>query len=241
MGKQFAWSYSKWKNYDLCPRRHNEIDILKHYKEESEQLIWGNQVHAALASALLYNARLPASGNGKDRVAPAPLPDDMKDYQKWIDRYADPELGGELCGELYVERKYAVTKDFKPTEWFGNSVWLRGVCDLLILDSTVAVAVDWKTGKLLHDSRQLMIMAQCIFAHHPEVKRIRTEFVWLKEDCTTVETFNRDSIYQEWPPVLDVVNQMQHAAEEGNYPPKRNKLCRQWCPVTSCEYHGKGM
>jgi hypothetical protein len=86
-----------------------------------------------------------------------------------------------------------------------------------------------------------MIMAQCIFAHHPEVKRIRTEFVWLKEDCTTVESFNRETIYQEWPPVLDVVKQMQEAADSKVYPPKRNKLCRAWCPVASCEYHGKGL
>ena len=216
----FSWSYSKYKAYDVCPRRHYEVDIQKNFVDDTEQLKWGNQVHKAMADAAL----------GK-----SDLPDSMKDYQRWIDKYASPGLPGELK----VELKYAVTKDFEPTAWFARNVWFRGVCDLQRISGPVAVAIDWKTGKVLHDSRQLMLMAQCIFVHYPEVQRVLTEFVWLKDDCTTPETFNRNTIMNGWPPILDHVKQMESAAQTLSYPPKPGKLCARYCPVSTCQYHGK--
>lgn len=216
--KEWSWSYSKYKNYDTCPKRHYEVDVAKNFTDSSEQLEWGNQVHDCMRDAVTGKAKLP---------------DSMRDYQKWVD---------QICsgpGKLLVEMKMAITKTFQPTSWFGNDAWFRGICDVARVDGPVAIARDYKTGKLLHDSRQLMLMSQCIFAHYPKVKRILTEFIWLKEDCSTPETFNRDTIMREWPPVLDHVKQMKHAADTLTYPPKPGKLCARHCPVTSCPYHGK--
>ncbi len=219
MSKEWSWSYSKYKAFDTCPKRHYEVDLAKNYTDSTEQLIWGNEVHAALAKA----------SEGK-----APLPDSMKDYQKWVDEI---QPGPEEV--LIVEKKMAITKTFEPTSWFANDAWMRGICDVAKIDGPVAMARDYKTGKLIHDSRQLMLMAQCLFAHYPLVKRIKTEFVWLKDDCVTPETFDRDTIAREWPPVLDHVKQMKHAADTMNYPPKPGRLCARYCPVLSCPYHGR--
>lgn len=220
MAKAFAWSYSKLKNFDSCPKRHYEIDIAKTYREDdSDQLVWGDKVHKAFAAALKSTTGV--------------LPDEMKDYQSWIDRL---RAG---AGELMVEEKYALTKDFQPTEWFGPRVWMRGICDALRIDGPVALAVDWKTGKIKVDSTQLMLMAQCIFAHFPEVKVIKTKFVWLQEDCDTTETYYRSTIAEEWIPLLPRVEALENAAKTVDYPPKPGRLCAKWCPVTSCPYHGK--
>jgi spore coat polysaccharide biosynthesis protein SpsF (cytidylyltransferase family) len=44
--KPFAWSYSKLKNYEVCPKRHWHVDVKKDFKEaESEALKQGNLVH----------------------------------------------------------------------------------------------------------------------------------------------------------------------------------------------------
>jgi hypothetical protein len=51
----------------------------------------------------------------------------------------------------------------------------------------VALIVDWKTGKVLENSEQLALMAQCVFAHFPQVMKVRSEFVWLQFDATTRE------------------------------------------------------
>lgn len=238
MAKNFSWSFSKSKNFETCPKRHYEVDLAKNYSDTSEALDWGNDVHNALAAAMLHKAGLPESIDGRDRVTPAALPDTMTDYQKWIDIYADPGLPGTLL----VEQKFSITKDFQPCGWSDwNRAWFRAKGDAVRILGPVARAMDWKTGAVKHDSRQLMLLAQCIFAKYPAVQRIKTEFVWLKEDCVTPEVFDRATIAREWPPVLAVVEQMVQAAATLNYPPKPGKLCRAWCPVMSCPYHGKGV
>ncbi len=237
MAKPFTWSYSKAKSFMTCPKKHYEVDLAKNFSDVSEALTWGGDVHKSLAAAVLYRAGLPPVGNGRDKIEPAPLPDSMRDYQKWV----EVACAGGPVETLYVEQKYAITKQFQPTAWFGNDVWFRGVCDLLAINKNMytATALDWKTGKIQHDSRQLMLMSQCIFTHHPEVDTIKTRFVWLKDGCTTAEVFYRETIMKEWPKILDVVNEMEIAATTMNYPPKPSGLCARHCPVVSCQYHGK--
>jgi hypothetical protein len=221
MAKGWTWSYSKFKNFVACPKRNYEVDIAKNYTDSSEQLVWGNEVHKALADAC----------TGK-----APLPDSMKDYQRWVDEMVDKP---GRPGKLLVEQKLALTEDFQATSFFANNVWYRGVCDVARIHGDIALARDWKTGKILDDSRQLMLMAQLLFVHNPLLKRIKTEFVWLKDDCVTGEWFARDTIMRNWPPVLDVVKQMKHAADTMTYLPIPGRLCARYCPVLSCPFHGK--
>lgn len=224
MTKSFSWSFSKLKNFETCPKRHYEVDIAKNFSDdEGEALVWGNQVHKAFAECL---------GKG---IA---LPPEMASYQHWIDRVkAGP-------GKLLVEQKYAITKDFLPAAWFAPNVWYRGIGDVVRLDPavnpTVGLALDWKTGKILQDSVQLMLLAQCLFSTFPTLKRVRSEFVWLKDDCSTPEVFSRQDVANGWAGMLSRVEALEHAAETLTYPPKPGRLCRKWCPVKSCPYHGRG-
>lgn len=223
MNNNFSFSYSKMKNFDTCPKKHQEVDLLKRFNDGGEGMKWGNEVHAALANAV----------SGKD-----PLPDTMKQWQKWVDKYDD----NAMTGTLLVEQQYAIKKDFQPTHYKDwNGAWLRVVVDYLRVAGPVARVVDWKTGKMVHESRQLMMSAQAVFAHHPLLQRILTEFVWLKEeyDTTTSEVFDRSTIMREWPPVLEKIKIMEDAKRLNNYPTNRSGLCFKYCPVTTCLYHGK--
>lgn len=225
MAKEWAWSYSKKKNYDTCPKRHYEVDIQKNFTESSEQLTWGNEVHDALAKAC----------SGK-----APLPETMKAYQRWVDVVRSMPPGGELL----VEQKYAITRDMRATSYFAPDVWYRGICDLLYVSGTgntkVGTALDWKTGKVKHDSIQLMLMASCILIHRPDIQTVKTRFVWLQEDCTTPDVWDRAKVMREWAGILPQVKEMENAYKTLTFPPKPGNLCRSWCPVTSCPFHGKG-
>lgn len=218
-GKPFAWSYSKLKNYASCPKRHYHVDIAKDYKEEeSEILKWGNMVHEALHRRLSLND---------------PLPDNMKQFEEWAARIdAAP-------GELHTELKFALREDFTPCTFFDKQAWYRGICDVLVINGPVALAVDWKLGKIIEDSVQLALMAACIFAHHPEVQAIRTEFVWLKDDATTRADFTRDDMVAMWNEVLPRVAVLKNASDTLTYPPTPNGLCRRFCPVTACPHHGE--
>jgi hypothetical protein len=237
MAKSWAWSYSKYKAYDACPKRHYEVDLQKNYVEDSEQLKWGNEVHKAIQLAT----------EGKE-----PLPASMADYQCWVDEMRSGVFSGDdlppwvrhlkdpEC-KVVVEQQYSITKDFQPTQWFAHNTWFRGICDAARFDPTMTVGLarDYKTGQIKHDSRQLMLMAQCMFVHVPSLKRIRTEFVWLKDDCVTAESYDRNTIAREWPPLLPLVKQMEEANVTKNYPPKPCGLCARYCPVLSCQFHGK--
>lgn len=217
--KPFAWSYSKLKNFESCPKKHWHVDVQKDFKEEeSESQQWGNIAHKKLAERLSKGTPLPAG---------------MQHFEKWCERIL---VGG---GDILVEQQLAIDKDFNACKWFGDDVWYRGIADVIKINGPVALAVDWKTGKILEDSVQLGLMAQCIFAHHPSIQRIRTEFIWLKEDASSRADFKRGDMAQLWRSIWTRVEQLKHAHETTSYPAKPGGLCRNWCPVKTCPHHGE--
>lgn len=220
--KAFTWSYSRLKNFETCPKRHWHIDIQKDVKEdESEQLTWGNLVHTSLANRLSKGTPL---GRG------------MEAYESWCKKI---EAGVTSQGKLLVEQKLAINADFSPTTYFAKDVWYRSVADVIVLQGPVALAVDWKTGKILEDAVQLALMACCIFAHYPEVQKIRTEFIWLKEDATSRADFSRQDMISVWRGLWPRIEQLRRAHETSSYPPKPGALCRRWCPVRKCPHYGE--
>jgi hypothetical protein len=236
--KPFSWSYSRLKNFEACPKKHWHVDIAKDAKEEeSEQLTYGNAVHKAAAKRL------------KDKT---PLPPGMSQIlEPWCERIEQGTADG--C-TILVEQQLAIAADFGPCGWFEKgerAAWYRGVADVIKLvwppmgsgpgvAPSVALAVDWKTGKIIEDSVQLALMAQCVFAHYPTIQKIRTEFVWLKEDATTRADFARADMPGLWRSILPRVEVMKAAHESMNYPPKPGGLCKRWCPVTQCPHCGVG-
>ena len=219
--KPFAWSYSKLKNFETCPKRSWHLDHARDIKEEeSEQLQYGNAIHKALAHAI--------SGQN-------PLPKHFSNVQPWVDKVTSPGQHTVL-----VEQQLAITKDFGPTEWFGKDAWYRGIADVIKIVGPVALVLDWKTGKIQEDGVQLALMAACVFAHHPGIQKIRTEFIWLKEDgATTRADFARSDMPSVWAQVLPRVQALENAVKTATFPPKPGFLCKRWCPVEHCPHHGQ--
>src|SRR5262249_42885039 len=103
--KPIAWSFSRLKSYEICPKRFYETEIKKAWpKESSAQLDWGNAVHAALANSLKTGT---------------PLPTVFRIFQPWVEKI------NRTPGELLVEEdcKWAITRQFAPTPWFSKNVW----------------------------------------------------------------------------------------------------------------------
>jgi hypothetical protein len=221
--KSFAWSYSKLKNFEVCPKRYYNVDVAKKVKEEeSEELAYGNNLHDALAKAII----------GK-----APLPDTFRKMQKYVDLVVNG--ADKVNATILVEQKLAISADFGAVKYFDNDAWYRGVADVIKIVGPVASVLDWKTGKILEDGIQLALMAQCVFAHHPQVQKIRTEFVWIKHDARTRCDFSRSDMVEVWAGLLPRVSLLERAHKLGEFPPKPGYLCRRWCPVTSCPHHGE--
>lgn len=220
-------SYSKLKNFEVCPRRYHEIDILRNFKEDedNEHLQWGNFVHKAFEERLVKKTPLPAT----------------------VARYEDEALAVESIaqgGNLRVELKLAFDKQFRATGYFDQSTWFRGKADALIVKAPFAWAFDWKTGKIKEDLPQLALMAQCVFSNYPDVETIGATFVWLGagEDGASAYTpmmYTRDSMLEVWNALWPRFKLLEQAHATEIFPPKEGGLCKRFCAVTSCKFNGR--
>lgn len=221
--KQFSFSYSKLKNFESCPRKHLEVDLLKHFKDESDALTEGMKLHEAARQAISF---------GK------PLPAEFKVLQKWIDKIMIGEEHDDIS--IQTELKLAIDSDKKPCDWFSKKAWFRGVIDVLKIRNPVALIVDWKTGNPQDEIIQLGLNAQLIFSHYPKIMAAKVMYVWTKMDDSNEENLYRkdmDALWGELNPRLTV---LKAAYDSNNYPPKKSGLCKKWCPVITCEHNGRG-
>jgi hypothetical protein len=219
--KPFTWSYSRLKNFEACPKKHYETDIAKSVPfETSEQLTYGNEVHAA------FHERLGAKRT--------PFPKGMEQLEHWAERV----LTGP--GTIHVENKMGITREFADTGYFAGNVWFRAIGDAIKVNNKVGWILDWKTGKIVEDSVQLALCAACVFAKFPEVQRVKSTYAWLAHNATTDEIFSRDDMPAMWRNIWPRIQRLEHAHNTTSYPAVPNGLCRSWCGVKSCVHHGVG-
>lgn len=220
--KAFSWSYSRLKAYEDCPNRYYQLQIAKSVVEEQTELLqWGDDVHKAMAKALRTKTLLPTT---------------FRIYQPWIEKVLN------MDGELLVEDqcRWAITKYFTPTTWFSKTVWLRAIADVVRLQDDVAWVGDWKAGKSQNgDPVQLVLTSLMMFAQFPELKAVRSDFIWLQEDHQTTQVVYREEIPDLWAEIMPRVKKLEAASLASKFPPNPGRFCRSWCPVKSCEYHGK--
>lgn len=222
ISKPFTWSYSKLKNHETCPKRHFHVDIARDVQEEeSDQLIEGKILHDAMARRL-------------DPAKKTPLPLGLDHLEPWADMLEKAAIGGRIGTEI----KAALNRDFGSTTYFARDVWFRGVLDVLVVKGEVAIIADWKTGKVSEDNPQLALFAALTFAQRPEVKAVRTEFFWTRTMERSRKDFTRADMPGFWAEMLPRVARLEAAAATSDYPAKPGFLCRSWCPVAQCAYHG---
>lgn len=221
MTKPFAWSYSLLQAFETCPRRFHLTRILKTVQEEqTAATMHGNEVHKSLELAVR---------DGR------PLPEKHAQYQPMVD------LVMAAPGVKHAEMKFGLTREFKPTEFFGRDVWLRGILDLRVVQPKSATIIDWKTGKPKSDDDQMRLFAGAMFALHPEIEKVRTGYAWLAHNKVDSSVFHRTDAAGIWADFIPRVGKITRAADTRDYPPRPSGLCRAWCPVrkAQCEFSGR--
>jgi hypothetical protein len=216
----FSWSYSRLRNFELCPKRHWHYDILKDVVEpESFAMSEGHAVHKALELRISRNQ---------------PLPLGMGMYEKIMTMLAN------LPGEVYAEQKLALTKDFEPVAFFGSGVWFRTVADFCAVKGRNAAVVDYKTGRPSADTTQLQLLSATIMHHMPAVQSVQARLLFLNHDRSEKAEYTRDDLPGIWGGILPRVKRLQKAMVEKEFPPRPNGFCVRYCAVSSCPYWGKG-
>lgn len=219
MSKSFAWSYSSLTSWESCPKKWYETRITKSWPDEKgEAAQWGDTVHKAIEARMKFNTPLPQWG------------------QPW-EPYVVRLLGSKVAPQ--IEHKIAITAEFKPTAFFAPNAWCRAVADVSITSPKAIFTLDWKTGNFKSDTDQLRLSAAMQMAHFPHIEKATIQYVWLKAQRTTTETFDRSQVVEVWRDFLPRVHRMQQGFAEAKWPAKPNGLCRQYCPVLSCEHNGR--
>lgn len=142
-----AWSYSRLKGYEECPRQFQYRNIRKLKEPKGDAMFRGIKIHNEAANFL----------EGKvDRV-----PISCLNFMA--------ELVELKAFHPIVEQKWAFNKNMKPTGWMSKDCWLRATLDIgLIYGDGTGEAIDLKTGKKYDDyDDQLDLFAYTMFKMHP--------------------------------------------------------------------------
>ncbi|MFZ6731949.1 PD-(D/E)XK nuclease family protein [Undibacterium sp. Ji42W] len=214
-----AWTYSQLEAFETCPRQYYEVRVKKSIPYvQNESAKWGDTVHKAIEHRIM-NA--------------TPLPEGMHQWEGIVNKFA------ALPGKKIAEQKIAITSDFQPCDYFAKNAWSRGNIDLSVVCGKTAMVTDWKTGKRkLTD--QTYLYAGYVLIHNPAVEKVHTSFVWLKERKVDTETVTREDMPHHWQKLLARYRRIEIAHEKNQWPATPSGLCKSYCPVTSCEFCGRG-
>lgn len=214
---RLSHSYSSIKLFENCPLRYYRQRIKKEVADEgSDATRYGERIHAFL------EARLKGSTLNVEAAQYEPL-------CQGVERLAQR-------GELHIEKELVLTDNLTPTGWWEPDAWLRSKLDILVIVGPDAVVMDWKTGKRNPDFFQMQIFAAQVFKHYPEVQRVKTVLVWLKDMKKDEETYNRIDINGCWAEIMTRIQRIHDAYEHGNWPARPSGLCR-FCPCRhDCDY-----
>jgi CRISPR/Cas system-associated exonuclease Cas4 (RecB family) len=216
-----AWSFSKLNNYEICPKKHYHYDIAKDISEApTPYRDEGDKLHAYFEARLKHGTALPLGYVQHEGLLASVA--------------ASP-------GKFYYEQKLAISATFRPVGYMGKNAWLRVVIDCVKINGTYAVILDWKTGKPKEDLTQLRLSAAVLFAHQPNLlTHIRSALVYVNYDKIVRDEARRENLPALWAEILPRVKKFQRAHETQEFPPVPNSLCKKYCAVVSCPFHGVG-
>lgn len=215
-----AWSHSALESYENCPKQYHATKILKRYPfVETQEVIWGREVHSAFENFLLYAS---------------PLRADLQMHQDFLQSFKDQP------GELKGEERIALDTSMQRCDYFDKQrqVWYRGQIDAVKRDfaSGVSHILDHKTGKVKNDFAQLKGFAMFELLTQPQIHTVKVEFYWTQIRGANGETYTRADL----PALIGFFTPKLHrfadAHLRGDFPAKTSGLCNGWCPVTDCEF-----
>lgn len=219
------WSFSGIKAFDQCPKKFYHLKVAKDYKEPvTDALTYGSEFHKAAELYIKEGTPLPSYFN-----------------------YAKGALDNlnQLPGEKLCEYEMGLTENLEPCGFKDESVWWRGIADLIILDREKGEAriLDYKTGKSAKyaDTGQLELMALAVFKHFPEVKKVKAGLLFVIAKQFIKDNYSIDLAPTMWQKWLRDYDRLRFAYQTDVWNPRPSGLCKKHCVVTECPHNGGHM
>ena len=212
-----AWSYSSLKTFQQCPKKYFHTRVEKDFKDEdSTATIYGKEVHKAAEDFIRDNVPVPA---------------------KYSFIIPTLEALKNIEGEKYCEIQLGLREDLTPCGFFDEGVWWRGIADLLIVSGEDAYLVDYKTSKNAKyaDTKQLDLLAAAVFAHYPEVKRIKSALIFVVSNEFVKKNHVVEELKKYVKPFTFDLERLDMALETNVWNANSGPLCS-YCPVKSCAH-----
>ena len=211
-------SFSSIKMYENCPKRYYHQRIRKEVQDKgSDATIYGERIHEALEHRLESKVNFPKESEGYEVLC------------RGIEKTA-------RGGTLLVEQKLTLSEDLTPTGWWDGDAWVRSILDVLVLHNDTAVVMDWKTGKRRPDFTQLELFALQVFSHFPDIDKVKSSFLWLKDMQMDSKIYYRDELGSMWGKLLQRISRIEQSLAHDKWPPKPSGLCN-YCPAKNiCVY-----
>ena len=215
---RLSHSYSSIKLYENCPLRYFRQRVLKDVVDEGgEASKHGERVHEFLENRLKSNSLLPQ---------------EVAHYEPLCASVERISKGGEL----HIEKELVLSDNLTPTGWSDADAWIRSILDILVINGSMAIVMDWKTGKRKADQFQMQLFAAQVFKHFPEVTVVKTSLVWLKTMEIDTETYMRTHVNPIWADIMKRIQRIHSSLEHDNWPAKPSGLCP-YCPARhDCDY-----
>lgn len=212
-----AWSFSRWKDYEQCPRKakYKHVDRLK--EPGSTAMDRGSAIHG-LAEKYLKN-QIDA------------VPNELALFTKEFKALKKKTPG--------VESEWAFKNDWSRTDWFNREAWLRIKVDAHAFDKPKQLSIiDHKTGRPKDDhDLQLSLYALGGFIIFPQAEVIMSKLWYLDEGKEEKAKFVRGDLGQLKRDWLDRTARMMN---DTRFPAKPGRYCS-WCHFRKsnggpCEY-----
>ena len=223
-----AWSFSALNQFLTCPRQYFEMSVAKNYPYvQGAEAKWGDRVHKMIEDHIGRKLDLDTD-EGMSHV--------MTDRVLGI----LDELH-ELGCDIVAEGKTSLNRKLKPCGYFDKDTWMRAILDLLAFhpDNVTATIIDWKTGKVKPNIKQLKLFAIVVFYYHPNIHTVHTRFEWLAYNDSTSKTYYRKDLDKLWSAFIPDLKLLKEAFLTDSWPEKKSGLCQKWCDVTACEHNGR--
>lgn len=219
-GKPHVYSYSSISKFETCPYQWEAQYVLKTIKFiPNETTTWGQETHDALDKRLKTKQ---------------PLPERFMMFEKYA------KAVEALPGTLKSEYEMALDAEGNRVGWWDKTAYERGKSDVSVFHDDRCQIVDWKTGSYRPNTEELDYFSLLTFKIHPEVEKIKTTYLWFKNDGPpTIAYWDRKQLDELASKFAEKIDRIERARVNDVFPSKKSGLCKQYCGRFDCKHNGR--